>query len=94
MYVQFKKGPDMNDARLNIRLSHDMLAFAQQYAAGCDISVTELVTRYLKRLQENISVATTHRTRNLEKYLGAVKCDLSDKQVDDARFKALMEKYA
>ena len=84
----------MNDARLNIRLSRDTLAFAQRYAAGCDMSVTELVTRYLKRLQENISDVTTRRMRNLEKYLGAVKCDLSDKQVDDVRFKALMEKYA
>ena len=94
MYAQFEKGTGMNDARLNIRLSRDTLAFAQRYAAGCDMSVTELVTRYLKRLQENISDVTTRRMRNLEKYLGAVKCDLSDKQVDDVRFKALMEKYA
>ena len=84
----------MNDARLNIRLGHDTLAFAQQYATACNMTVTELVTRYLKRLQQKISVASTHRTRNLEKYLGVVKCDLSDEQIDDARFKALMEKYA
>lgn len=84
----------MNDARLNIRLGHDTLAFAQQYAADCNMTVTELVTRYLKRLQQKISVATTQCTRNLDKYLGVVKCDLSDRQIDDARFKALMEKYA
>ena len=84
----------MNDARLNIRLGHDTLAFAQQYAMACNMTVTELVTRYLKRLQMGISVAATHRTRNLDKYIGAVKCDLSDRQIEDARFKALMEKYA
>ena len=88
--LQFDKGIGMNGARLNIRPSHDTLAFAQRYVAGCDMSVTELVTRYLKRLKENISAATTRRARNLENYLDAVKCGLSDNQVDDARFKALM----
>ena len=84
----------MNDARLNIRLGRDTLAFARQYATACNMTVTELVTRYLKGLQQRISVTTTHRARNLEKYLGVVKCDLSDEQIDDARFKALMEKHA
>ena len=55
----------MNDARLNIRLGRDTLAFARQYATACNMTVTELVTRYLKGLQQKISVnIVPHREGN------------------------------
>lgn len=85
----------MNDARFSMRLPHDTLLFAQGYAASCNMTLTDLVIRYFERLKGGISA--THprkRSRNIDRYVGIAKCTLSDEEMDDSRFRGLMEKYA
>lgn len=85
----------MNDARFSIRLPHDTLLFAQGYAAQCNMTLTDLVIRYFDRLKEEIAATQTRKpTRNISRYVGIAKCSLTDEEMDDARFRGLMEKYA
>lgn len=85
----------MNDARFSMRLPHDTLLFAQGYAAQCNMTLTDLVIRYFDRLKEEIAATQTRKpTRNISRYVGIAKCSLTDDEMDDARFRGLMEKYA
>ncbi len=85
----------MNDARFSMRLPHDTLLFAQGYAAQCNMTLTDLVIRYFDRLKEGIAATHPRRpTRNINRYVGIAKCSLSDEEMDNARFRGLMEKYA
>ena len=45
----------MNDARMTIRLPSEMLYFAQNYAKGRQITLSELVLRYFKRLKDEFA---------------------------------------
>ena len=85
----------MNDARFSMRLPHDTLLFAQGYAAHCNMTLTDLVIRYFERLKGGIAATQAQKpTRNIDRYVGIAKCSLSDEEMDDARFRGLMEKYA
>ena len=78
-----------------MRLPHDTLLFAQGYAAQCNMTLTDLVIRYFDRLKEEIAATQTRKpTRNISRYVGIAKCSLTDEEMDDARFRGLMEKYA
>lgn len=41
----------MDTTKLTIRLPHDDLAFAKDYARGHGITVTEFIDRYLRRMR-------------------------------------------
>ena len=43
-----------NDARMTIRLPGEMLIFAQNYAQERQLSLSELVLRYFKRLKDSL----------------------------------------
>ena len=42
----------MNDARLTMRLSSEYLSFARAYAREREMTLTDLVVGYFKRLRE------------------------------------------
>ena len=86
----------MNDARMTIRLPRETLAFAQGYAAQYGFTLTELVTRYFDRLKRNVASNGKRKSRrDIRKYAGLLKCpNITDKELDDLRYKYLMEKYA
>lgn len=46
----------MNDARLTMRLPSEYLSFARQYAREREMSLTDLVVGYFKRLKESLEV--------------------------------------
>ncbi len=46
----------MNDARLTMRLPSEYLSFARQYASEREMSLTDLVVGYFKRLKESLEV--------------------------------------
>ena len=46
----------MNDARLTMRLPSEYLAFARNYAREREMTLTDLVVGYFKRLRESLSV--------------------------------------
>lgn len=46
----------MNDARLTMRLPSEYLAFARQYASEREMTLTDLVVGYFKRLKESLAV--------------------------------------
>ena len=84
----------MNDARFSMRLPQGTLDFAQGYAAQCNMTLTDLVLRYFAHLKETATSKAVATSRGIGKYVGAVPAGLSDKAMDDARFRHLMEKYA
>lgn len=91
----------MNDARFSMRLPQSTLAFAQHYAAQCDMSLTQLILRYFARLQVETATAqhtpsATRAVRNIDSFIGIVNgaSPLSDETQNDLRFKYLTEKYA
>jgi len=46
----------MNDARMTLRLPGEYLEFARQYAGEREMTITDLVIGYLKKLKESVSV--------------------------------------
>lgn len=46
----------MNDARMTLRLPGEYLAFARDYAREREMTITDLVIGYLKKLKESVSV--------------------------------------
>jgi len=46
----------MNDARMTLRLPGEYLAFARQYAHEREMTITDLVLGYLRKLKESVSV--------------------------------------
>ena len=44
----------MNDARLTMRLPGEYLLFAREYAKKRDMTLTDLVVGYFKRLKESL----------------------------------------
>lgn len=87
----------MNDARMTIRLPRETLAFAQGYAAQYGFTLTELVTRYFDRLKSVKAKPTKRHEPSpvLRRATGILKCpNITDKELDDLRYKYLMEKYA
>lgn len=46
----------MNDARLTMRLPSEYLSFARAYAREREMTLTDLVVGYFKRLRESLSI--------------------------------------
>ena len=46
----------MNDARLTMRLPSEYLSFAREYAREREMTLTDLVVGYFKRLKESMAV--------------------------------------
>ncbi len=91
----------MNDARFSMRLPRETLAFAQGYAAQCNMTLTDLFLRYLDRLRNGASGTDAARAakrpvRNLDKYIGIAGGmeHVTDEELDGMRFRHLSEKYA
>lgn len=91
----------MNDARFSMRLPRETLAFAQGYAAQCNMTLTDLLLRYLDRLRSGASRTAAARAakrpvRNLDKYIGIARGmeHVTDEELDEMRFRHLSEKYA
>ncbi len=83
----------MNDARMTIRLPGDTLAFAQGYAAKCNISLTDLVVRYFERLRESLTLQDEDASPALCALTGAIKSDISDADERALYRKHLSEKH-
>lgn len=91
----------MNDARFSMRLPQATLDFGHTYAAQCQMTLTELLLRYLNRLKDGVAaqepyIGKRRPVRNLDKYIGIVKGaeNVTDEELDADRFKYLSEKYA
>jgi len=88
----------MNDARFSMRLPQATLDFGHGYAAQNNMTLTDLLIRYLERLRDGVAVlpGKNRRVRDIKKYRGILKGDRTktDAELDKMRFKHLSEKYA
>jgi Family of unknown function (DUF6364) len=66
----------MDTAKLTVRLPKKRLEFAKEYARQHQITVTDLIERYLRRLQEN---QPAHIHPDVERFSGIIP----DEDVDD-----------
>jgi len=91
----------MNDARFSMRLPQATLDFGHGYAAQNNMTLTDLLIRYIERLRDGVAVSVSTPSkkkpkRNIDKYIGIVKGaeNVTDEELDEDRFKYLTEKYA
>jgi len=88
----------MNDARFSMRLPQATLDFGHGYAAQNNMTLTDLLIRYIERLRDGSGLLSQncHRVRDIKKYRGILKSNVAktDKELDEMRFKYLSEKYA
>lgn len=81
----------MNDARLTMRLPGEYLLFARDYAKKRDMTLTDLVVGYFKRLKESLS-ATGQLPDSVRDMVGIIQSD--DREAIDEYHDHLMERYA
>jgi hypothetical protein len=81
----------MNDARLTMRLPGEYLLFARDYAKKRDMTLTDLVVGYFKRLKESMS-ATEQLPDAVRDMVGIIPAE--DREVIDEYHDHLMERYA
>ena len=81
----------MNDARLTMRLPGEYLLFARDYAKKRDMTLTDLVVGYFKRLKDSLS-ATEQLPDGVRDMVGIIPS--SDREVVDEYHDHLVERYA
>ena len=81
----------MNDARLTMRLPGEYLLFAKDYARKREMTLTDLVVGYFKRLKESLSVAG-QLPDSVRDMVGIIPSD--DREAIDEYHEHLVERYA
>ena len=81
----------MNDTRLTMRLPGEYLLFARDYAKKRDMTPTDLVVGYFRRLKESLSAAD-QLPDNVRDMVGIIPSD--DREAIDEYHDHLMERYA
>ena len=85
------KERNMNDARLTMRLPGEYLTFARNYAREREMTLTDLVVGYFKRLKESLSVKN-QLPPSVSDMVGIIPSD-KDNPIDEYH-DHLMERYA
>ena len=81
----------MNDARMTLRLPGEYLEFARNYASEREMTLTDLVIGYFKKLKESMAVKEElpECVRGMVGIIPAGECDSVEEYHD-----YLMERYA
>jgi len=81
----------MNDARMTLRLPGEYLEFARQYAGEREMTITDLIIGYLKKLKASVAVKE-ELPASVRGMIGIIPS--SDKDPVDEYHDHLMERYA
>lgn len=81
----------MNDARLTMRLPGEYLLFARDYAKKREMTLTDLVVGYFKRLKESLA-ATEPLPDSVRDMVGIIPSD--GREAIDEYHEHLLERYA
>lgn len=81
----------MNDARLTMRLPGEYLSFARDYAREREMTLTDLVVGYFRRLKEPLSIKS-QLPPSVGEMVGIIPA--SDRDCTDEYHDHIMERYA
>lgn len=70
--------------KLTIRLPREQVQFLKAFAAAHELTATEVISRYLRRLAQRQNLALSELSPELREFIGSIPADVDWKAERDA----------